>query len=194
MPINVTGVKQLQKAMKQVEPQLNKQMAANIKIAMLTVRDKARGYLPLQDEVLSGWGKPNAPKMTLPYRPFPAYDYQLAKNLIKYSAGQSRRNESGFRAAFYVANVSAPGAIFETAGRKNRRGSAESKSLNPNAGIQFIESAESISQMKGEGKQKGRLIYRAWYEESAKVIPAVANAIESVTKEFNKKTQISKAA
>jgi hypothetical protein len=48
--------------------------------------------------------------------------------------------------------------------------------------------------MKGEGKQKGRLIYRAWYEESGKVIPAVANAIESVTKEFNKKTQISKAA
>jgi hypothetical protein len=90
--------------------------------------------------------------------------------------------------------VSAPGAIFETAGRKNRRGSSESESLNPNAGIQFIESAESISQMKGEGKQKGRLIYRAWFEESNRVIPAVVKAINTVAIDFNNKTKIRRAA
>jgi hypothetical protein len=64
----------------------------------------------------------------------------------------------------------------------------------PNAGIQFIESAESISQMKGEGKQRGRLIYRAWFEKSNKVIPAVVSAINTVATDFNKKTQLRKAA
>ena len=194
MPVNVTGVKQLQKAMREVEPELNKQMSKDIKTAMLIVRDAARGYLPQQNEVLSGWGKGTASADTIKYRAFPAYDYSLAKSLIKYNAGTNKRNRSGYRAAFYVANISAPGAIFETAGRKNRRGSSDSERLNPNAGIQFIESAESISQMKGQNKQRGRLIYRAWFEESNKVIPAVVKAINTVATDFNIKTQISKAA
>jgi len=194
MPVVVNGVKQLQKAMRDVEPQLNKQMSKDIKTAMLIVRDKARGYLPQQNEVLSGWGKGTASADTVKYRPFPPYDYSLAKNLIKYNAGTNRRNRSGFAAAFYVANISAPGAIFETAGRKNPRGSSTSKSLNPNAGIHFIESAESLSQMKGQNKQKGRLIYRAWSEESNRVIPAVVDAINTVATDFNNKTQLARAA
>ena len=194
MPVNVTGVKQLQKAMREVEPELNKHMSKDIKTAMLIVRDAARGYLPQQNEVLSGWGKGTASADTIKYRAFPAYDYSLAKSLIKYNAGTNKRNRSGYRAAFYVANISAPGAIFETAGRKNRRGSSNSESLNPNAGIQFIESAESISQMKGQNKQRGRLIYRAWFEESNKVIPAVVKAINTVATDFNIKTQLGKAA
>jgi len=182
--------------MKEVEPQLEKQMAKDIKTAMLIVRDKARGYLPQQNQVLSGWGKGTSSAETIKdiYRAFPAYDYALAKSLIKYSAGTNKRNRSGFAAAFYVANISAPGAIFETAGCKNRRGAPNSESLNPNAGIQFIESAESISQMKGDGKQRGRLIYRAWFEESNKVIPAVVKAINTVATDFNTKTQLGKAA
>jgi hypothetical protein len=194
MPVVVNGVKQLQKAMREVEPELNKQMSKDIKTAMLIVRDAARGYLPQQNEVLSGWGKGTASADTIKYRAFPAYDYSLAKSLIKYNAGTNKRNQSGYRAAFYVANISAPGAIFETAGRKNRRGSSDSESLNPNAGIQFIESAESISQMKGQNKQRGRLIYRAWFEESNKVIPAVVKAINTVATDFNIKTQLGKAA
>ena len=43
MPVVVNGVKQLQKAMRDVEPALNKQMSKDIKTAMLIVRDKARG-------------------------------------------------------------------------------------------------------------------------------------------------------
>jgi hypothetical protein len=194
MPVVVNGVKQLQKAMREVEPELNKQMSKDIKTAMLIVRDAARGYLPQQNEVLSGWGKGTASADTIKYRAFPAYDYSLAKSLIKYNAGTNKRNRSGYRAAFYVANISAPGAIFETAGRKNRRGSSDSENLNPNAGIQFIESAESISQMKGQNKQRGRLIYRAWFEESNKVIPAVVKAINAVATDFNIKTQLGKAA
>ena len=46
MPINVTGVKELIKAMDAVDSNLNKEMQAEIKAAMIPVRDKAKGYLP----------------------------------------------------------------------------------------------------------------------------------------------------
>jgi hypothetical protein len=87
MPVNVTGVKQLQKAMRAVDDDLFKEMNTSIKAVMLPIRDKARGFLPRQDEVLSGWGKATASVSTANYRAFPAYDYQTAKTGIKYKAG-----------------------------------------------------------------------------------------------------------
>jgi len=194
MPVNVTGVKQLQKAMKDIEPALNKQMSKDIKRVMLIVRDRARGYLPAQSDVLSGWGKGTASAETIKdiYRAFPAYDYALAKSKVQYSAGQNKRNRSGYKAAFYVYNNSAPGAIFETAGRKNQpKGEG---SLNPNAPEQFNSAAEMLSNMRGYDKQKGRVIYRAWDETKNKVIPEVIKAINTVATDFNNKTQLNKAA
>ena len=194
MPVNVTGVKQLQKAMKDVDKDLNKEMSKNIKQAMLIVRNRARGYLPQQSDVLSGWGKGTASIDTIkePKRLFPPYDYALAKSKVQYSAGQNKANDRGFRAAFYVYNNSRSGAIFETAGRLGRpRGN---KSLNPNAPEQFNSAAEMLSSMKGQGKQRGRVIYRAWDETKDIVIPKVVNAIDTVAVKFKKDTELRKAA
>jgi len=98
MPVNVTGVKQLQKAMREVDKDLNKEMSKNIKQAMLIVRDKARSYLPQQNEVLSGWAKGTASADTAKDLKslFPPYDYALAKSKVQYSAGQNRANNRGF--------------------------------------------------------------------------------------------------
>lgn len=192
MPVNVTGVKELIKAMDAVDSNLNKEMQAEIKAAMIPVRDKAKGYLPSNSQVLSGWAKINV-TAEQKYRAFPFYDENVAKNGVYYSKGSTRRNQAGFSLNNFVANKSASGAIFETAGRKNPRGSSNSKSLNPNAGINFIESAQNISQLKGEGNQRGRAIYRAWYEESNNIMPAVIKAIDKVAIKFNN-GQIKKVA
>jgi hypothetical protein len=194
MPVVVNGVKQLQKAMRDVEPQLNKEMLKNIKVAMLIVRNKARGYLPQQNEVLSGWAKGTASTETIKskYDAFPPYNYTQARDGIIYSAGKNKRNMSGFSAAFYVANTTAPGMIFEWAGRKNRPEGAGS--LNPNASAQFNSAAEMLTSMKGQGQFKGRAVYRAWDETKNKVIPAVVNAIESTAIKFNKNTEIKRVA
>ena len=194
MPVNVTGVKQLQKAMKDVDKDLNREMSNNIKKAMLIVRDRARGYLPAQNEVLSGWGKGTASIETIkdPKRLFPPYDYAFAKTKVQYSAGQNKANNKGFKAAFYVYNNSRSGAIFETAGRINRpRGN---KSLNPDAPVQFNAAAEMLSSMKGQGKQRGRVIYRAWDETKNTIIPTVVKAIDTVATKFIKDTEIRRAA
>jgi hypothetical protein len=194
MPVVVTGVKQLQKAMRDVDKDLNKEMSKNVKQAMLIVRDRARGYLPAQSEVLSGWGKGTGSIDTIkqPNRLFPPYDYALAKSKVQYSAGQNKANNKGFKAAFYVYNNSRSGAIFETAGRISKpRGN---KSLNPNAPEQFNSAAEMLSSMKGQGNQRGRVIYRAWDETKNIVIPKVVDAIETVAVKFKKNTEIRKAA
>jgi hypothetical protein len=194
MPVVVTGVKQLQKAMREVDQDLNKEMSKNIKQAMLIVRNRARGYLPAQSDVLSGWGKGTGSIDTIkePNRLFPPYDYDLAKKKVQYSAGQNKTNDKGFKAAFYVYNNSRSGAIFETAGRIGRpRGN---KSLNPNAPEQFNSAAEMLSSMKGQGKQRGRVIYRAWDETKDIIIPKVVNAIDTVAIKFKKDTELRKAA
>ena len=194
MPVVVNGVKQLQKALQDVDKDLNKEMSRNIKQAMLLVRDKARGYLPAQNEVLSGWGKGTASLETIkdPNRLFPPYDYAFARTKVQYSAGQNKRNNKGFRAAFYVYNNSRSGAIFETAGRLNKP--RNNRSLNPNAPAQFNSAAEMLSSMKGQGMQKGRVIYRAWDETKSQVIPVVVKAIDTVAVKFIKDTEIKKAA
>jgi hypothetical protein len=175
--------------MRAVDDDLFKEMNTSIKAVMLPIRDKARGFLPRQDEVLSGWGRPTASVATANYRAFPAYDYQTAKTGIKYKAGSNKRNRNGFSVTNYVSNESAPGAIFETAGRKNPRGTTGGASLNPNASIQFIESLpEMTNNYKTTGRKRdGRLIYKAWSEDSGKVYKKVVDAVEKTANKFNAK-------
>lgn len=189
MPINVTGVKQLQKAMRAVDDDLFKEMSTGIKAVMLPIRDKARDYLPYQDEVLSGWGTATASVATANYRAFPAYNYQTAKSGIKYKAGSNKRNRNGFSVTNYVSNESAPGAIYETAGRKNPNGSSGGASLNPDASVQFIQALpEMMNNYRATGRKRdGRLIYRAWAEDSGKVYKKVVDAVEKTAKQFNAK-------
>jgi hypothetical protein len=51
-----------------------------------------------------------------------------------------------------------------------------------------------LSSMKGQGMQRGRVIFRAWDETKNKVIPAVVEAIDTVAVKFKKDTELRKAA
>jgi len=204
MPVNVTGVKELQKAMKNIDPEMNKSMRASIKAAMIPIRDNARGFAPSNGAMLSGWTKPLS-SFALNYRPFPKYDQNVVKSGIVYREGSNKKNQSGFKAIFYIANISAAGAIYETAGRVNPNGQLWrgrkasdsnhdiSHSNNPRAGSQFIQSMGGQSTMKGSLKQRGRLIYKAWAEDQGRVYPKVINAIDQVAKRFNRETEIREA-
>jgi hypothetical protein len=194
MPVNVTGVKELQKALRDVDPTLNTTMRKYIKAQMIPVRNDARGYLPSNSEVLSGWTKLAGIIGPMKYRAFPQYDESVAKKGIVYREGKNQRNRAGFSSIFYVANTTAPGAIYETAGRKNPFGDPKSQSLNPGAGRQFIGGAGGQANMKGAGKSKGRAIYRAWAEDNGRIVPAVLKAINYTAIKFNKETEIKKVA
>jgi hypothetical protein len=214
MPVNVTGIKEMKKALGEVDKDLLKDVQAEIRAAMLPIRDKARGYAPQDSTVLSGWTKPGGLIGPMKYRIFPKYNHEQVVQGIKYSAGRNKRNKAGWAASNYVSNISAPGAIFETAGRKSGPGGAPwigrdvsetdkniSHSNNPRAGAQFIAAAGPLYNARPQGmvgnnkgyKQKGRLIFRAASEEQGKAMSHILKALDNTAAKFVKRTEIRKA-
>jgi hypothetical protein len=198
MPVNVTGVQETLKAMRKFDPDLAKQMNANIKRAMMPIRDKAKAYAPGNDQMLSGWVGTFASEATANYRAFPKYDQAEVTQGIIYRQGANNFGEvmgAKFRRRFqvthYVANTSAGGAIYETSGRLNASRKA-SRSLNPNARAQFLEPLGPLYGTRGMADprfgstdQRGRLIFRAWDEDNGKASQAVNLALNAAVNQFN---------
>ncbi len=213
MPVNVSGIKEMKKALGLVDKDLLKEVQGEIRAAMIPIRDKARGYAPADSAVLSGWTKSAGLIGPSRYRTFPKYNQQQVIDGIKYSAGKNKRNNKGWSANNYVSNQSAPGAIYETAGRKNPDGAPFiglnadvnnkeiSHSLNPRAGAQFIAAMPALVNARPQGmsgnnrgyKQKGRLIYRAASEEQGKAMGHILKALEKTATTFQKRTEIRQA-
>jgi len=213
MPVNVSGIKEMKKALGLVDKDLLKEVQGEIRAAMIPIRDKARGYAPEDSKVLSGWTKSAGLIGPSRYRTFPKYNQQQVVDGIKYSAGKNKRNNKGWSANNYVSNQSAPGAIYETAGRKNPDGAPFiglnadvnnkeiSHSLNPRAGAQFIAAMPALVNARPQGmsgnnrgyKQKGRLIYRAASEEQGKAMGHILKALEKTATTFQKRTEIRQA-
>lgn len=209
MPVDISGYADTLKAMRKFDDDLYKGMQKQIKNAMLPIRDKARAYAPANNELLSGWTNRAGSSETINYRAFPKYDQAETKRGIVYRQGNNKRNiGTSFNVSNYVANRSAGGAIFETSGRKNPGGQPSqaskagkftnykdtsnkvNKSLNPNAGKQFIASMGPLSGTKQP--LQGRLIYRAWAEDQGRITRSVNLAIEIAVKTFNATNTIDK--
>ena len=213
MPVNVSGIKEMKKALGLVDKDLLKEVQGEIRAAMIPIRDKARGYAPADSAVLSGWTKSAGLIGPMRYRTFPKYNQKQVIEGIKYSAGANKRNSKGWSANNYVSNNSAPGAIYETAGRKNPNGAAWiglkadvnnkeiSHSLNPQAGAQFIAAMPGLVNARPQGmvgnnrgyKQKGRLIFRAAAEEQGKAMGHILKALEKTATTFQRRTEIRQA-
>lgn len=197
MPVDVKGVKETIKALRKFDPELLKEMNSEIKAVMVPLRDKARGYAPSPvPGNLYGWNENTVGKKITAknsafrtfntegrLRLFPLYDYETVKKGIYYSQAPSKRNRNGWRALYFVANRSAAGAIYETAGRKNPGGDPKSKSNNPGAGANFIS---RMGPLYGDTQaERGRMIFRAWKEDEGKAQAAVVNAITKTIEAFN---------
>jgi hypothetical protein len=170
VPVNITGVQGTLKDMRKFDPDLAKQMNTQIRGAMLPIRDKARAFAPGNSEMLSGWTTANTSTAARGHRFFPKYDQSETRDGIVYRQGANNKGEIAgakfrrrWQVAYFVANNSPGGAIFETSGRVNPNGRPASRivssrhklesqrkyrvasgttkdmnSLNPNAGRQFL--------------------------------------------------------
>jgi hypothetical protein len=185
MPVNISGVQGTLKAMREFDNDLYKGMNKQIKAAMLPIRDKARGFAPANSSMLSGWTKAASSTETINYRAFPKYDQAETQKGITYNQGANKRNAAGFSMTHYVANRSAGGAIYETAGRKSgpdgqpaggrtlgyagkrfgagpiipvwASGKDINTSLNPEAGRQFIARANANGELvNARPRQQGQ--------------------------------------
>jgi hypothetical protein len=199
VPVEVKGIRQLRTNLRLLDKKLLKEFNTELKAAMMPVRDAARGFVPDGEPPgLSRWARPprKAP-VDRGYRPFPKFDAQVIRKGIVYRSGKNKANNNGFSSYFYVANLSAAGGIYETAGRKNPSGQPwkgpkhprddrnVSHSSNPEAGAHFIQ---YMPPMYGKGKERGRLIFKAWEQDQGKATVGVMRAIENATQAFNKRS------
>ena len=196
MSANVDGVKETLRALRKFDPELLKEMNKEIKGIMIPIRDKARGYAPTAAPGgLYNWDEGAYTKKITArnsafrtfnsegrVRRFPLYQAEVARKGIYYTQSPSKRNRSGWSSQYIVANSSASGSIYETAGRKNPGGDPKSKSNNPRAGANFIS---RMGPLYGDGPSRGRLIFRAWAEDQGRAQAAVVRAIENAIGAFN---------
>lgn len=169
MPVKLQGAIALRKALAIVEPTLAKETTKEIASFLKPVVREARGFLPSNEQVPSGWLKrPNAGgRWATRY-----YDQGLARKGITYKATPSKANRNGFQALASIFNKSAAGAIYETAGRK----SGVTGKFTPKLGGKLV----------GEGqKMTGRAIFRAFEEDRGKAQDGVVKAIFKAKAKFD---------
>ena len=203
MPVEVQGLDETLKALRQFEPDLAKNLTKEVRAALAPVQKKAQGFIPESISGLSNWTfsskgkKITAKSSAFAQRGhFPKFNSSIARRGIKVLIGRTRPNNSGFIALYRISNTTAAGAIIETAGRVNPNGQPwnpassshkYSHSRNPNAGKHFIDSiAES---MEGTGKKRGRVLYKAWAEDEGKALAKTLKAIDETVAQFTRRSQ-----
>jgi len=202
MATTLKGAKELRYALRNFEPDLAKELQDEIVFFLKPIVTKARGFIR-SDFTPSHWrGDTKTGK-------WPIYNATLMRRGIGYKTTPSKPNRRGFSYAASIANKTASGAIFETAGRKNPGGLQKapkgtprtnknfSHSNNPLAGSQFISALDNASPLKqgntrsGSGRRGrymvGRLIFRAWAEDQGKANAAVIKALQNAADNFKKR-------
>jgi hypothetical protein len=185
--IELRGNIDLRKALRSFTPDLEKQLRKDLAAALKPIVAKARGFVP-SDSPMSGWAS-----RSFSEGKFPTYNASTIRSGITYSTSPSQVNKYGFSSMARITNKSAAGAIYEIAGRKGpqvwvgpKGGDSKgfSRSVNPQAGEQFLENLPALSSsLKG----RGRLIFKAWAQDAAKADTAALQAIDEASQLFNAK-------
>jgi hypothetical protein len=174
MPATVKGGVALRKSLRKFSPDLAKALPKEIAAALKPITKAAKGYLPDDGQVLSGWLARDGAEAR-----FPSYNARIVKSGIGYKTTPSKPNRRGFRSLARVFNKSAAGAIYETMGRKTPQS-------------RFVQNQDNKynSQMKGRDKMEGRALFRAYEENNGKAREAVLDAIENAAKKLNERASV----
>ena len=169
MPVKLQGAVALRKALAAVEPTLAKEVSKEIASFLKPVVRDARGYMPTNDQVPSGWLRRVTAKGRWATR---FYDQGVARKGITYKSTPSKPNRSGFQALASIFNKSAGGAIYETAGRK----SGLVGNFSPKLGGELVGDTQ---------KMIGRAMYRAFEDDRGKAQDGVVKAIFKAKDKFD---------
>jgi len=195
MPTEVENALELRLALKKFTPDLAKETQNEMANALRPVVARARGFIPADSRLLSGWIKGTASIDTINYRAFPTFSSSDAKRGLGYRVTPSKPNKSGFVSLARIQQANAGGAIYETAGRLNPNGRRQgpvvdryrngvydqtthtgkqySTSLNTNAGQQFVHNLNAAGPLvnarpKGlQGRPTRKQTGRAMYRAYA---------------------------
>ena len=202
MPVQVQGIVELRRALKQLAPDLERNMQREIRAAMQPVVKEAKALVPSQISGLNkGWvDQGKGRKITkntsgFARRQFPKFNASNVRAGIVFSTRPTRRNASGFVTAYSIKNLDPAGAIYETAGRrtghaqewvgpKGSKNHAFSHSNNPDAGQHFINSMPRIGMNDVKRQMRGRLIYKAWHDNQGRALAKAIRAVDETARTF----------
>ena len=197
MPVEVKGVMALRKALNAYAPDLAKELTVEITKSLKVIQKSARGFVPNNAPGgLYNWQFDASRKITAEnsmfktfnakgrVRFFPLYNATEIKRGIVYRTGYSKPNSKGFRSLFRVKNMSAAGAIYETAGRINPSG------VTPQ-GARFVQQGPIYGRKRNGQDMRGRVLYRAWEQDEGRSTVAIFKAIEQTRLKFEKRATVS---
>ena len=181
MPVEVRGLKGALKALKNLEPDVEKNLNKEVRAFAAPVVRKAQGFVENSAGGLTNWTVAGSAKKFKESQPavrkgFPKFNASTVKRGIRFSTQPTRRNPRGFVSIYRIVNSDPAGAIYEWAGRTNAN---KGKSARPNF-------AASLAQMQGQGKLRGRVIYKAWDEDKGRAANNVIKAVNLTLTKFGK--------
>jgi hypothetical protein len=169
MPVKLQGAVALRKALAIVEPTLAKETSKEIASFLKPVVKQARGYMPNNDQIISGWLVRSNATGRWATR---SYDSAVAKRGITYKSTPSRTNRNGFQALATIFNKSIAGIIYEWAGRT----SGITGNFSPRLGGEIKGTKQGM---------RGRAIFRAFEEDRGKAQDGVVKAIFKAKDKFD---------
>jgi len=171
----VKGALAFRKALRKFAPDLAKETTREIANFIKPVTRKAKGFMPSNDEMPSGWLKRENAGGRWATR---YYDASEARRGITYKTSPTKPNARGWVSIATMYNKSLGGIIYEWAGRTS--------------GIQgnFTPKLPEAKSLKGKNKgMTGRALYRAYYEDQGKARANVIKAIEKAAAKFNARSR-----
>lgn len=168
MPTELKGANALRKALKQFSPDLDKETRDEMVGFLKPLVKKARGYMPANSSLPSGWVGTSEPGR------FPKYDASIARRGVGYKLTPTKPNRQGWIQTVSIHNKTAAGVIYEWAGRKSSS--------------KFVSNLPGT--MTGSGKMQGRAMFKAYDQDEGKAKVGVIRALEKAAAKFNAKGNI----
>ena len=164
MPTELKGANDLRKALKKFSPDLDKASRDEMVGFLKPLVRKAKGFLPANDSMPSGFVKHEVKTAT-----FPMYDASEARRGVGYKLTPTKPNRQGWSSTVSIHSKRAAAVIYDWAGRKS---SSKFVSVLPNS-------------LAGSGKMSGRALFKAYKEDEGKAKAGVIKALEKAAAKFN---------
>ena len=166
MPTELKGANDLRKALKKFSPDLDKETRDEMVGFLKPLVKKAKGFLPFNDAMPSGFVKHEVKTAT-----FPMYDASEARRGVGYKLTPTKPNAQGWSSTVSIHSKRAAAVIYDWAGRKSR---GKFVSVLPRP-------------LEGSGKMSGRALFKAYKEDEGKAKAGVIKALEKAADKFNAK-------
>ena len=165
MPTELKGANALRKALKKFAPDLAKETRDELVGFLKPIVKKARGFLPSNDEMPSGFVKHEVKTAK-----FPMYDAAEARRGIGYKLTPTKPNRQGWSSSVSIHSKNAGAVIYDWAGR--------------NVGNSGNFVPRLPGKMEGRGRMSGRALLRAYDEDQGKAKAAIVKALEDAAIKF----------